>query len=481
MVRARVVISTWIFLMTFVSTCSGDGTVKVGINWGNMASNPLPPTYVVGMLKDNGIKKVKLFDADPSTLSALTGTDIEVMVAIPNDMLEKMTKEKHAKEWVKKNVTKHLFDGGVNIKYVAVGNEPFLSSYNDSFKHTTYPALKNVQNALNGAGHSNIKASVPLNADVYESASNTPSNGDFRVDIKDLMLEILQFLHENGSPFIVNIYPFLSLHQNADFPEEFAFFGDGGKSIQDKSHSYNNVFDANFDTLVWSLKKYGYGNMKIIVGEIGWPTDGQAKSNVKLAKRFYDGLMKKLAANKGTPMRPGPMEVYLFGLLDENMKSVAPGNFERHWGIFRYDGQPKFPMDLTGKGNDKMLIGAKGVQYMESKWCIFNQEAKDQDKIGSAMSYACSRADCTPLDYGSSCNHLDPMGNISYAFNMYFQMNEQSVEACQFEGLAMITTTNASQNGCLFPIELQSGAFRVSLGYGNVGVLGVLFMVLVLL
>lgn len=195
------------------------------------------------------------------------------------------------------------------FRYVAVGNEPFLESYNDSFVETTFPALKNIVKALEAAGHGDIKASIPLNADVYESSSTSPSNGDFRGDIKDLMLDIVGFLKDKGAPFIVNIYPFLSLYQNENFPEDFAFFDGGGKSITDNGKTYSNVFDANFDTLVWALKKNGYGDMKIIVGEIGWPTDGHIKANPKIAKKFYDGLMKKLSSNKGTPMRPGAMEV----------------------------------------------------------------------------------------------------------------------------------------------------------------------------
>lgn len=56
------------------------------------------------------------------------------------------------------------------FRYVAVGNEPFLSSYNGSFLNVTFPALQNIQNALNEAGHGDsIKATVPLNADVYNS------------------------------------------------------------------------------------------------------------------------------------------------------------------------------------------------------------------------------------------------------------------------------------------------------------------------
>ena len=196
-----------------------------------------------------------------------------------------------------------------DFRYVAVGNEPFLESYNNSFMETTFPALKNIVKALEAAGHGDIKTSIPLNADVYESSSTSPSNGDFRGDVKDLMLDIVGFLKDKGAPFIVNIYPFLSLYQNENFPEDFAFFDGGGKSITDNSKTYNNVFDANFDTLVWALKKNGYGDMKIIVGEIGWPTDGHIKANPKIAKKFYDGLMKKLSSNKGTPMRPGAMEV----------------------------------------------------------------------------------------------------------------------------------------------------------------------------
>jgi hypothetical protein len=90
----------------------------LGVNWGTMASHKLPPDVVVKMLKDNGIKKVKLFDAEKSTMSALAGSDIEVMVAIPNDQLAVMTDYDRAKQWVQRNVTRYLFNGGVNIKYV---------------------------------------------------------------------------------------------------------------------------------------------------------------------------------------------------------------------------------------------------------------------------------------------------------------------------------------------------------------------------
>ena len=440
----------------------------IGVNWGTQATQNLHPSVVAQMLKDNKINKVKLFDSDNWTIKYFAGTGIEVMLGIPNSQLNRFSDDyDNAKDWVKENVTKHLYDGGVNIKYVAVGNEPFLKSYNGSHLKTTFPALKNIQKALDAAGVGDkIKATIPQNADVYDSGSQGPSAGNFRSDIRDLMLDIVRFIKDNNAPFVVNIYPFLSLYGNPDFPVEFAFFDGGAKPVNDKGTQYTNMFDANLDTLIWSLKKAGAPNVEIMVGEIGWPTDGNINANAKMAKRFYDGFFRKMATNKGTPLRPGPTEVYLFSLTDENQKSIAPGDFERHWGIFRYDGQPKFPMDFTGKDQDKMPVGAKNVQYLPQQWCVLNSDIKNMSLVPENVNYACSMSDCTSLTYGSTCNKLDARGNVSYAFNMYFQMNNQDVEACDFQGLAKIVTRNASKGDCLFPIQIVSAGRRLNMVTG---------------
>ncbi|KAL5210039.1 hypothetical protein ABZP36_005662 [Zizania latifolia] len=361
-------------LVAMAAAVSSSGVVPateaLGMNWGTQASHPLPPKVVAQVLTDNGIKKVKLFDADQDTLSALAGTGVEVMVAIPNVMLDVMTNYDTAREWVRRNVSRYNFDGGVTIKYVAVGNEPFLATYNGTFDKVTLPALQNIQNALNDAGlGDSIKATVPLNADVYNSPESNPvpSAGRFRADIADTMTQMVQFLSNNSAPFTVNIYPFISLFLNDDFPVDFAFFDGGATPVVDNGVSYNNVFDANFDTLVAALKAVGHGDIPIIVGEVGWPTDGDKHATAAYAQRFYNGLLKRLAANVGTPLRPGQyIEVYLFGLLDEDIKSVAPGNFERHWGILRFDGQPKYPVDLTGQGQNTMLVPPKDVHWVNS-------------------------------------------------------------------------------------------------------------------
>ncbi|PNX72227.1 glucan endo-1,3-beta-glucosidase 8-like protein, partial [Trifolium pratense] len=426
-----------IIILAHFQQCSCQEVVQgVGVNWGLLATNPIDPHIVVNMIKDNGIKRVKIFDTDPWILGAFAGTDIEVMVGIPNDQLKKLSKDMdEAEDFVKHNVSKHMHDGGVNIRYISVGNEAFLKSYGGSYIGTTFPAMQNVQKAINKAGLGDkIKVTTALNADVYDTSSDKPSGGNFRADISDVMKQIVQFLDENKSPFLVNIYPFLSLYQNEAFPKDYAFFDSSSRTITDDNQQYTNVFDANFDTLVWSLKKVGHPDVSIMIGEIGWPTDGHHHANPDNAKRFYQGFLKKMANKEGSPLRPGPMNVYLFGLVDENLKSVAPGDFERHWGIFHFDGKPKFPIDLSGKGQDKWLIGAKGVRYLDRKWCVLSQDVKNLSAAYGSLSFACEAGDCTSLCYGCSCGNLDVPGNISYAYNQFFQMNQQSVEACNFEG-----------------------------------------------
>lgn len=104
----------WIFLMGLF--CISLKVEGVGVNWGTMATHKMDPKTVVQMMKDNGINKVKLFDAESSTMSALAGSGIEVMIAIPNDQLLVMNDYSRAKKFVQRNVTRYNFNGGVNIK-----------------------------------------------------------------------------------------------------------------------------------------------------------------------------------------------------------------------------------------------------------------------------------------------------------------------------------------------------------------------------
>ncbi|MED6131692.1 hypothetical protein PIB30_012131 [Stylosanthes scabra] len=422
----------------------------IGVNWGTISFHKLRPTTVVDLLRENKIQKVKLFEAEPDVMRALMGSGIQVMVGIPNEMLSVLSSSPSAADlWVRQNLTSYIGKGGADVRYVAVGNEPFLTSYNGEFQNLVMPAVLNVQQSLvkaNLAGY--VKIVVPCNADAYVSAS-LPSQGAFRPELTQIITQLVQFLNSNGSPFVVNIYPFLSLYDNGDFPQDYAFFEGTTHPVTDGSNIYTNAFDGNYDTLVAALTKLGYGQMPIVIGEIGWPSDGAIGANITAARVFNQGLISHIMSNKGTPLRPNspPVDVYIFSLLDEGAKSTLPGNFERHWGIFSFDGQAKYPLNL-GLGN-KQLKNAKNVQYLPSRWCVADPSS-DLTNVVNHMKLACSVADCTTLNYGGSCNEIGEKGNISYAFNSYYQLQMQDSRSCDFDGLGIVTFLDPSIGDCRF-------------------------------
>lgn len=123
--------TTWTVLATAVVAVQLMGAVEgIGVNWGNQAAQNLLPSNVIQMLKDNKIYKVKLFDSDPWVVKQFAGTGIEVMLGIPNLHLASLAdRYKHAQEWVKKNLTRHIHDGSVDIRYVYLYIQEFYVIY----------------------------------------------------------------------------------------------------------------------------------------------------------------------------------------------------------------------------------------------------------------------------------------------------------------------------------------------------------------
>jgi glucan endo-1,3-beta-glucosidase 5/6 len=79
----------------------------------------------------------------------------------------------------------------------------------------------------------------------------------------------------------------------------------------------------------------------------------------------------------------------------------------------------------------------------------------NDQKIADSVSYACAQADCTSLGYKTSCGDLDIQGNVSYAFNSYYQKNDQDDVACGFNNLATTTGQDPSTGTCRFGIMIE--------------------------
>ncbi|XP_015572680.2 glucan endo-1,3-beta-glucosidase 9 [Ricinus communis] len=431
----------------------------IGVNWGTTASHPLPPPKAVELLKTNNISKVKLFDADPLVLQALSGSNIGVTVGIPNSMLKTLNSSKKAADsWVHDNVTRYFSAGttGVRIQYVAVGDEPFHQSYGEQFHPFVIGTAINIQSALTRASLAGqIKVVIPCSYDTFQSESSLPSKGHFRPDLNKTMIELLTFLRKHQSPFFVTISPFITFLQNKNISLDFTLFKEHARPHNDSHRTYKNSFDLSYDTLATALSMVGFPDMNIVISKIGWPTDGAANATSPLAETFMKGLMYHLRSRLGTPLRPQnpPIETYIFSLLDENQRSIATGNFERHWGVFTFDGQAKYHIDF-GQGL-KNPMNAQNVEYLPSKWCVVNNNQDLSNATASALD-ACSVADCTALSPGGSCFNISWPGNISYAFNSYYQQHDQRAESCDFGGLGLVTTIDPSVGNCRFPIEIKA-------------------------
>ncbi|CAN4115776.1 unnamed protein product [Withania somnifera] len=430
----------------------------IGVNWGTEASHPLPPSKVVELLKANNISKVKLFDTNPEMLESLSGYNIDVTVGIPNSMLRSLNSSlKTAESWVHDNLTRYFSDGAsrFRIEYIAIGDEPFNQIYGDQFFPFVVGAAENIQTALTKAKLAGrVKLVVPCSSDAFQSESCTPLKGHFRADVNGTIAELLKFLSKHQSPFFVNISPFLSYHSNKNISLDFALFKETTRPHNDSCRTYRSSFDLSYDTLVSALSSAGFDKMDIVISQIGWPTDGAANATSSNAQVFMKGLIEHLRSRAGTPLRPNkpPIETYIYSLFDEDHRSIASGNFERHWGVFTFDGQAKFQLNL-GQGSRK-LVDAQNVQYLSSKWCVVNNNQNLSNATARALE-ACSSADCSVLSPGGSCFNLSWPGNISYAFNSNYQQHDQMADSCDFGGLGLITTVDPSEGTCRFTVQLR--------------------------
>jgi hypothetical protein len=106
-------------------------------------------------------------------------------------------------------------------------------------------------------------------------------------------------------------------------------------------------------------------------------------------------------------------------------------------------------------GTQTKLVAAQNVPYFSNQWCVVNPTA-DLTLLPANVDYACQHGDCTPLLPGGSCSSLSVQANASYAFNNYYQFNNQSSAACDFQGLAQVTTTDPSVGTCKFVVGVQS-------------------------
>ncbi|XP_021896046.1 probable glucan endo-1,3-beta-glucosidase BG1, partial [Carica papaya] len=312
---------------------------QIGVCYGRMADNLPPPAEVVALYKQNNITRMRMYSADQDVLTALRGSNIELVLDLPNSDLQfAAASQANADAWVNTNVKSYI--DNVRIRYIAVGNEVKPS---DPLTPSLIPAIKNIQNAVNSAGLSDrVKVSTATFM-AFLGESYPPSAGVISAEYMPIMGQIINILNENKAPFLVNVYPYFSYKYNADVISlDYALLKPSAPINPDPPLQYNNLFDAMVDAVHSALEKAGGGSLEVVVTESGWPTAGDIGASFENAQTYNNNLIQHV--KQGTPKKPGkPTETYLFAMFNERGKEPE---VEKNWGLFFPNKEHKYPVNF---------------------------------------------------------------------------------------------------------------------------------------
>lgn len=325
-------------------------TGTYGINYGRIADNLPPPESVVTLLKAAKIKNVKIYDSDHSILSAFKGSGLELTIAIPNGNVKDISvSEARAMDWLKENVQPYYPD--TKISGITVGNE-ILGGGDPGLSEALLGAIKNIYNSLKTLQlDDKIQVTSPHSQAVFGN-SYPPSACTFNENVMVYMKPILDFFSSTGSPFMVNVYPFIAYKSDPEHIDvNYALFKSNPGIYDAKTNlHYDNMFEAQVDAAYAALEVAGYGDMEVIVSETGWASGGdatEAGASVENARTYNFNLKKRLFKRKGTPLRPKMvLKAYIFALFNEDLKN-GPGS-ERHYGLFKADGSISYNIGFSG-------------------------------------------------------------------------------------------------------------------------------------
>lgn len=403
------------------------------------------PTQVVALLKAQQIRHVRLYDADRAMLVALANTGIQVMISVPNEQILGIGQSNStAANWVSQNVVAHY--PATNITAIAVGSDVLTTLPNAA--KILVNALKYIQSALVASNlDRQIKVSTPLSSSIILD-SFPPSQAFFNRSLNPVLVPMLTFLQSTGSFLMLNIYPYYDYMQsNGVIPLDYSLF----KSLPPNKEAvdsntllhYTNVFDAVVDAAYYAMAFLNFTNVPIIVTESGWPSKGDSNepdATLENANTYNSNLIRHVLNKTGTPKHPGlAVSTFIYELYNEDMK---PGPIsEKNWGLFDANGTPIYILRLTGSG------AVLSNDTTNQTFCI-TKDGADPKMLQAALDWACGpgKVDCSALLQGEPCYEPDNViAHATYAFDTYYHKMGKTPAACDFNGVAAITTTDPSK------------------------------------
>ncbi|KAL5697737.1 hypothetical protein ACHQM5_028854 [Ranunculus cassubicifolius] len=374
------------------------------------------------------------------------------MVGIANlDLLPFSQFQTNADTWLKNSILPYY--PATKITYITVGAEVTESS--DNISSLVVPAMQNIHTALRKAGlHRKIKISTTHSLGVL-SRSFPPSAGAFSPKHASFLKPLLEFLADNQSPFMIDIYPYYAYRDSSsNVSLDYALFESSSEVVDPNTGLiYENMFDAQIDALYFALGALNFRTIKIMVTETGWPSKGSPKETAATpdnAQKYNTNLIRHVLNDTGTPGKPGEeIDVYIFSLFNENRKPGLAS--ERNWGMFYPDQTSVYSLDLTGQGAVDVTTQAN-ITSSNGTWCIASPTASELD-VQSALDWACGagNVDCSDIQPSQPCFQPDTtISHASFAFNSYYQQNGATDIACGFGGAGVKTSKNPSKLRSIF-------------------------------
>lgn len=212
------------------------------------------------------------------------------------------------------------------------------------------------------------------------------------------------------------------------------------------------MFDQLLDATYSAMHALGYSDVDIVVGETGWPSQGDATSplaNMENAVSYNGNLIKELEAGKGTPLMPNrTFETYLFALFNENQK--PNGVAERNWGLFWPNFSPVYDAGVL-RSVAKVPTPSTPTPSTGKQFCVPKQGIPDS-QLQANLDYACGQIDCSPIKPGGACFEPNNIrAHAAYVMTYYYRTKGQTFNECNFAGSGQITAADPSHDSCHFP------------------------------
>ncbi|WZZ62335.1 glucan endo-1,3-beta-glucosidase 4 [Brassica napus] len=444
-------------ILLLISALAFTNAAFIGVNIGTDLTNMPSPSDIVSLLKSHQITHVRLYDANSHMLKAFANTTIQVTVGVTNQEILKIGRfPSSAASWINKNVAAYV--PSTNITAIAVGSEVLTQS--PHVAPILASALNNIHKALVATNlNFQVKVSTPMSMDVMPKPF-PPSTSTFSPSWNTTVHQILQFLDNTGSFFMLNAYPYYGYTTaNGIFPLDYALFKGLSpvKQIVDPNTllHYDSMFDAMVDAAYYSMVALNFSKIPVVVTETGWPSSGgsdETAATVSNAETFNSNLIKRVLNNSGPPSRPDtPINTYVYELYNEDKRSGPES--EKNWGMFYPNGTSVYPLGLSGGGG-----GGSEALNGTTLFCVAKTDA-DDDKLEDGLNWACGqgRANCGPIQPGQAC-YLpnDIKSHASFAYNDYYQKMKGVGGTCDFDGTAITTPRDPSYRTCAYTGSLNA-------------------------